>query len=521
MALKSSEKRIEGGLLSNSPGYSLLALFMPMTVLIAQVFIMETLFPSVLPLALLIISGGISALAASFYCDFMKDTKSSRIFANIRGGIIIVVIFYISTSLLRSGIPWEERFAPNFFNIPVSIGVLFTWTSVVSLKQLFSARKLFEIYTEKYQGEQLQKVLFEDSALLKYTDTQIIKARNHYLFQLILTGTLTFIAVSYRGALPLPLYLFLIVILAGGICIFGFFGIIRWEQYYAGEGINLSVRDRSRRILGIGIFSLFSIIAAILLASDKSILSFSLITGFFAWFFGLFRRLFRPVEITVETEAFGSTEMTQPLFFLPEENPSVSIWGQLLQYGFTILKYGIIIFIIANFILFMISPLLIRGRIFLDLLAFFRRLGRTAAELFNGIINALVSFFAYLKSDKPKFKLRKHGAKEIHQTAETILGAYSQAKRQDMRQSVTLFARLIIWGSEVRHVVWKSVYAPGEYCGILAAAEDTPGNDPVLQQHNEGIIRCGELFEQALYSAEVLSGAERNEFKNLVEEITS
>jgi hypothetical protein len=37
---------------------------------------------------------------------------------------------------------------------------------------------------------------------------------------------------------------------------------------------------------------------------------------------------------------------------------------------------------------------------------------------------------------------------------------------------------------------------------------------------NEGIIRCGELFEKALYSAEVLSSAEQQEFKNTVEEVT-
>ena len=498
--------------LANSPGYSLLVLYMPMTVLIAQVFIVETIFPAVLPLALLIASGAISALAASFYCDFMKDTKSSRIAANIRGGIIVLMIFYIVASLSHSGIPWEERFAPNFFNIPVSIGALFTWTSVISLKQLFSARKLFEIYTETYQGEQLQKVLFEDSDLLRYTDTQIIKARNHYLFQLIFTGILTFIAISYRGALPLPLYLFLIVILAGGICIFGFFGIIRWEQYYAGEGISLSAYDRFKRILGMGILSLLSVIAALLLASDKSILSFSFITGFFAWFFGLFRRLFRPTEITVETETFESTEMIPPPFFPPEESDSVSIWAQLLKYGFNILKYGVIIFLIVNFILFMISPLLNRGRDSSGRWSFFRWLGRTIAELFKGILNVLVSSLAYLKSDKTRFRLRKHGTKEIHQTAETILDAYSQAKRRNMRQSVTLFARLIIWGGEVRHIVWKPVYAPGEYCRLLAAAPD---------DDKEGIIRCGELFEQALYSSEVLSDAEKEEFKNLVEKITA
>jgi len=499
--------------LANSPGYSLLALYMPVTVLIAQVFIVDTLFPAVFPVVLLIASGGVSALAASFYCDFMKDAKASRVAANIRGGIIVLMIFYIFSSLLRTEIPWKERFMPNLSNITVSAGALFTWVSVLSLKRLFSARKLFEIYTETYEGEQLQKVLFEDSGLVQYTDTQVIKARRNYLLQLIITGILTIIVVYFRGALPLPLYIFLMVILAGGIGIFGFFGIIRWEQYYAGEGINLSARERSKRILGMGIFSLLAVIAALLLASDKSILSLSLITSFFAWLLGLLRRSPRPLEETAETRGFESIEIMPPSFFPLEEDASPSIWIQLLKYVLIFLKYGVIIFLAVNFILFMISPLLNRGRNFSGRWAFFRRLSRIIAELFKGIWNGLVSFLAYLKGDKTTFKLRKYGAEEIRLTAETLIGAYSQAKKRDMKQSVTLFARLIIWGGEVRHVVWKPVYAPGEYCAILAAADNTPDN--------ENIIRCGELFEQALYAAEVLSDAERQEFKNLVEKITA
>jgi len=502
--------------LSNSPWYSLLALYMPLGVLIAWVFIVDALFPGVLSLALLIGSFGISALAASFYCDFMKDDKASRIAANIRGGIIVMGFFYVSTSLLRREIPWNERFAPNLSSILVSGGALFTWIEVISLKQIFSARRRFEIYTETYQGEQLQKVLFEDPALLQYTDTYIIKARRNYLFQLIFTGIFTIIAVINKGSLPLPLFILLIAILAGGICIFGFFGIIRWEQYYAGEGIGLSALDRSKRMLGMGVFALLAITAALLLASEKSILSFSLITGFFAWFFGLFRRLFlflfQPTNKIAETETFESPEFISPFFIIPEEDTSVSIWKLIFQYGFVILKYGIIIFAAFRITLFMIEPLINRSKSPAEKPSFFRRLGDTILELLKGILNGLLSFLSHLRSGAPGLKLRKPGAQEIRQTAQTILGAYAQAKKRDMRQSVTLFARLIIWGGEARQVVWKPVYAPGEYCGILAVAGDT---------HSEEIIRCGELFEQAMYSAEVLSDAERKEFKNLVETITA
>jgi hypothetical protein len=111
--------------------------------------------------------------------------------------------------------------------------------------------------------------------------------------------------------------------------------------------------------------------------------------------------------------------------------------------------------------------------------------------------------------------------------AGAILGAYSSAKKREIKQSVTLFARLIIWGGEVRQVVWKPSHAPGEYCCLLAASSpqtpETENLGPFLEPDRlkEAIIHCGELFEKALYSAEVLSDDERGEFKDLVEMITS
>jgi hypothetical protein len=82
-----------------------------------------------------------------------------------------------------------------------------------------------------------------------------------------------------------------------------------------------------------------------------------------------------------------------------------------------------------------------------------------------------------------------------------------------MRESVTLFAQLIIWGSNARQVFWKPAHAPLEFCGLLTAAMPK-------WNLNRGIIRCGQLFEQALYSNTVLSDEERKEFTGLVKEIT-
>jgi hypothetical protein len=518
--VKSSER----GLLSNGPIYTLLALYMPLSALIAMVFLLGAFLP--LHAAFIIVSGCVSAAAASLYYDFMKDVKSSRIAANIRGGIIIMGIFYSVASLTRRGILIEGRFQPDFANIAPALSAFYAWYSVISLKQLFSARKSFEEYTELYRGEQLQRALYEDSGLLRCTDEEIIKKRRNYVIQLAIIGIFTFFNIINKNHVPPAVYILLTSILAGGTGICGFFEVMRWEQYYAGEGITLSVSDRIKRIGGMGIFILLCIACAFFLASDKSLLPFSAITGFIAWLFSLFRLLLFPFTGTFETQPFEPMNLT-PFIIPPEENAPHPILQWLVDYSIIILKYSVIILATVGFIRFMISPLLNRGKIFREKMTFREKLIRIIAEWFIGMLTTLSSLLALLKNSKSLRKLKKYDTEEMRRTAATILSAYSPAKKQDMKRSVTLFARLIIWGGKIHQVVWKPAYAPGEYCGILAASTHKPpegegapvGGSP-LKRINEMIFRCGELFEQALYSAEILSNEERKEFKDLIEEIT-
>ena len=517
--MKSSDKQIEGGFLSNGPLYSLLALYIPLTTLAAFVFLIEAMTAFDLSSLFLIICGCSGGLAASFYCDFMKDTKSSRTAADIRGGIIIVIICYICASLLRREIIFKERFLPDVKKILACAASLYAWVYVISLKSLFIARRHFETYTKLYQREKLQSALFEDSALLQYTEENIDKTGWRYFLQLVFIAMLTLACSILRIHLPLSLYFLLACILTGAVCLFGFFEIMKREHYFAGEGISLSVDDRTKRILAMILLTAICLAAAVIPASDKSVLSFSLITGFFSWLFSLLRRSPRPrPEETVYGEIQMGMDIGQAPFNLDETAPS-PFWETLSKYGLLILKYAIIFLAAVGFIRFMISPFLNRGE-FSKELSFRRRLFRITAEWIRGVLIFFASLFASLKNSGTKRRLRKYGDAEIQRTAESLFGAYSAAKKSDMKRSVTLFARLILWGGETRHVEWKPFLAPGEYCAILASASPLDG-EGAPQNLGEGIIRCGEIFEKALYSAEVLSGEEKKEFKDLVEEITA
>jgi len=518
--MKSSDRLIKGSFLSNGPLYSLLAIYMPLTFLAASVFLAEKLLKTALPAAVIIVCGFTGGIFASIYYDFMKDEKASLAAANIRGGIIITSVCYILSSLFTDAVTWTEKFLPDTQNILSAAGSLFLWASVIPLKQLFSARRHFEIYTELYKGKKLQEILYEDSSLMQYTDENISKKAWGYFLQLFLLAFLTVLCTIYKITLPLALNIFLIAVLAGAICIYGFFGSIKRELYHAGEGIVISESGRVKCMFAMIVFTLLCFTAAVIFTPGKSILPFSLITGFFSWLFPHYDREFPHYERAPNSEDITNTNYFEKLSGSDEIAPP-SIFSIIFKYFLIFMKYGLIILAVIGFIRFMISPFINRGN-FSKEMPFHKKFFGIIAEWFRGMIAAFISFFTYLKDGKDVSKLRNYSAEEIRRAAESLFGAYSPAKKRDMKQSVTLFARLIIWGNDVRNAAWKPVLAPGEYCGILAAsAQETPDNKDELKRLNEGIIRCGELFEKALYSAEVLSDTESGVFKSLVQEITS
>jgi hypothetical protein len=496
------------GFLSNNPVYALFALYMPLSVLTAFVFLLREFL--VFNVFIPILCGVASALAATFYCDLTKDDKSSRFAANIRGGIAVILVSYLGSSLItRKGSVWNTWFLPDTHSIAAALGALYVWDSVISLKRLFSCRKQFDEYVESYRGSRLQEALSDNPSLLNYTNENIVKTKNNYLTQLVIAAFILVITAYFKVRLPLSLYFLMILVLESVVCLFGFLVIFDKEQYYAGEGIVLPPFDRTKRMLGIGIICGLCVICAALLSFDKNILSLSPIIDFLKRLLRLFLR-FLALRTTSNLPETDFPHMDyNPIFpDLPEPKEPWRIW--------TWLKYGLIAFVVASFLWFMVSPLFSKGGKN-KRLAFLQKLGLIIREWFKGVLNAFVSLITFIRDGKNGEKLRKLKAGEIRKVVETVLGAYSAVKKRDIRRSVTLFARLIIWGGEVRHVVWKPSYAPGEYCGILAANMLTAST--TADCVSEWIIRSGELFEKALYSAEVLSGAEKKEFKGLIEAI--
>jgi hypothetical protein len=292
----------------------------------------------------------------------------------------------------------------------------------------------------------------------------------------------------------------------------GFLGFLRREHAFAAEGMVQAPADRAL-ILPAIVIVVIAALAGIVFSSDTSLLPPALIAAFFGWLARLISSLFKPSEADPPIPRFeGIAAPSMPV--IPQELREMAGQSEPWPY-WDYVKYcmaGIAVFL---FLWFMIHPLLSRPRFALrggvSLPEYLRRF---LVRWFSAVFRGLAFFLASLR-EGGGLKLARPPAAALNRLAGALLAGYSAAKRREMRRSVTLFARFILWGTEYCGVTWKPSYAPGEFCALLAAAV------PAEIHAGPAIVRCGELFEKALYSAQPLSDDEGKEFRRLVEEVVS
>ncbi|MDR3166568.1 MAG: hypothetical protein LBT93_01385 [Treponema sp.] len=513
----------------SSPFYAILAVYIPFSVLVTLLplgnLLLSPFFP--LPLGVLFFSAAVCALVASIFHAFMYNLRTGYTAANIRGIVIILILTYALVSVCDFTRPWAGRFLPGLANVLAPLVVLYVWLSVIFLKRVLSGREVFETYTHQYQGTELQRILLEDADFMSAADARFGKTIRIYIFQLFLAGALTATAAILGRPLPLPLFVTLLSLFINAAFIFALFGLFRQEHYYAGEGIALAAPDRSKRIIAMFLFPLVTGLGALLFASDKSILPFSWITRFLSWLLALLARFSLPAdtEAPMIPELPAFTERPNNLNPFAEMMEPVEPWP-----FWDWLKYGAIVLAVLAFLWFMVKPLFSRDRLNRDGLSFGERLRRLILRWFQALRSGTALFWTSLFGGTRQVKMGAPNAAELRRLSAELLSGYSPAKKREMRRSVTLFARLILWGNAAYQVPWKPSCAPGEYCTLLAAriaAAGSAGDTPSRPGQPSGpadlpraVIRCGELFERALYSKQVLTGEERREFTKLVEGIT-
>ena len=137
-------KSSETGFLSNKPVYALIAIYMPILMLSVFVLFLNNLLNEIIAFNAIfpIVSGIITSFAASIYCDFMKDSKTSRTAANLRGAVLVLSVSYLISSLIFN---MENSLtgiiSPNLHNISSCIAALYAWESVFN-EAAFQRKKI-------------------------------------------------------------------------------------------------------------------------------------------------------------------------------------------------------------------------------------------------------------------------------------------------------------------------------------------------------------------------------------------
>jgi hypothetical protein len=433
--------------------------------------------------------------------------------SDLRGFVIIIVIAYIFSSPFRIHVPFFRRFFPGAGNILAAFTALYTWPFVIYIRSIFISRERFEELTEEHSGDELVRILHEDASLVSEADLHTGKLMQIYAVELIVAVMLSVICSALGIALSFPLFVFVVLFFFAAVFIFALFGLFRSEQYYAGEGISLSEAERAKRIAAMGFFTVFAGVPALLFSLGKNILPWALIGRFFAWLLSLLPRLRSPAQ----TLPPPIPEMNDGIFMpiLPPELKELAQNSEPWPF-WDYLKYIVIAIIILLFAGFMIKPLFDRS--LPGGLSLGKRLSMLFAFWFRSIKEGICSFLYFIKNGEASVPLSPD-RERIRRLTEDLGAAWSPAKRKEMKKNVTLFARLIIWGTDVRQVIWKANYGPGEYCGLLASCVPPASCDSLDTGIQNSIIRCGTLFEEALYGAEVLSKEKQEEFRSLIGEV--
>jgi len=504
----------------SKPLYAILGLYIPFSVLLlwAQApgiiysYFAQTNPGIVLDAKLWCLTGFLSALAASCYAGLMKKSRFRHSAADFRGGIAALLVAYILSSLLWQNISlvnttaentvWVQRFIPSVNTVIAALAALFMWFPVISLREIFNGLELFESFITQHRGEQLREVMREYSPEMSQTDSGLKSLALSYGVQFIPPCLLIIAAGSPRVSPALTVLM--LFIFSAGFLLLGFMRLLRRELACASEGISLTIRDRSLPLpimaLGTGI----AVLLALAASSDTSILPPGIILGFFAWLGKLLSLLFSSPE-QLDLSQLGRNSGPMRLNRMRELFPEVDETGPWP--GWKWIKYGVIAIAAFLFLLFMIHPLLKRHSLRV------RKLRVALARWFRDLKKGFLAFFTALRDRGASVKLNRPDAEKLRRIASELLPG--GIRRKELKRSVDLFARLILWGIESLAVPWKPSIAPGEYCALLAAAV-TPANGEIPA----AIIRCGELFEKALYSASHLSAEEEGDFRRMVLSVT-
>ena|GEM_PF-6038139 len=490
---------------SSKPLFGILGIYIPMSVLVlwsvlfGQVyrFYAERPFPFSHHEGLWWIIALSTAIIASLYVTLVKRIPFQHGAGDFRGGIFLVAIAYMFASILQSDLPLGSRFWPVISSVGSALAALFSWASVIYIRDTFTGLALFNSLTSNYEGEQLKHHMREMAPEMIQTSEKLTGLMKTYGIQFIPPCLLMSAPGISQNSMSMAVLVFFLF--SGGFLFLGYLSFERRMMTHASEGLSLTLRDRALPLLtmalGIGAAALLSLAAS----SDRNILPFEIFLAILAWLGSLIQgRLGSDEPRTGEEFSFPyqMSEMASPITAeLLEDQVQ---WG-----GWVYVRYGVLALAALLFLYFMVHPLLKRWGFFVNP----KIMLQAILNWFKEIKNSIMALIAALKEQGGGQKLLDPN--KLNKIRSELLGGL---KQKNIERSVGLFARLILWGIESLQVPWRPSFPPGEYCKLLAErANPSVGAD---------ILLSGQLFEKALYSSQTLSAGEERQFRQSIQKIT-
>jgi hypothetical protein len=444
-----------------------------------------------------ILAGGILALALSgiFHAERAGSLAPWRALA-----LTLLAVYALRLPFRLE--PFPERLAPDAASLFALACVAVQWVWSLGIERLFLDRESFIQGLGELDGTALSVAMREDGLYLSETTDGLRKIALSVTISAALLVILLLVGFLNHAEPSLPTLVFFVAFFLLVLLVYALFRIYNAELYFAGFGLRGAFSLTHRRIFFALLLLAACLTIAIIVSSDSAILPPTV----FAYLLALLKRIPRP-DIPVNMDELPPSEPDNSgdlLHALKEADfkPIIDL-GWLVN----VLKIVFLAALVVGLVWFLFGPFFARewGK--------FWKAGRFRRHLVSWLAS-LKDLFSWMLNSGKRDKTRPPVTRSRSIFADSVKNRLrpgkSPEKKREIGRLTRQFLRIVDWG-DARGLGWRPSAAPLEYARALALA---------VPQIERDVMRAANLFEKALYAAELLEPAEESAFILAVDAVT-
>ena len=406
---------------------------------------------------------------------------------------IVFIFFYIIAVLILCALSGKTD-APYVLIITLALQYFIE----AGINEMFILHDRFLYECEEYKGKELEAFLFRNN-LSAVNLTEKIRGQQAVFFGLSVAMFIILVFGKLSDGLFTPIITILIIVFFLSILLCCFLtGLFENDVFYAFLGLKNYITDKKRIFRSVFMIFLLAAGAGFLISSDNPFIKIQYVEKY---------REMKDLKHkqNYDSSLFEKTPVEKLLeeITIDEEKPS---W--IIELIFEVLKYAVIVFTGAAFILFFFKPFFTNHwRVFWQegrLVKFLQKFWEDFKQFFNFIFSKQTDLSAaYSTVESRKFRdtitdfIKKHKR--------------TKEKEEEIDRLTKYFMRLIDWG-ESQGIKYRTNLAPAEYTKLIE--DKTDDYDLKKCARNSGF-----LFEKALYDKNILTDTEEKDFINSIEAI--